>query len=417
MQQHISLFAAVFSFSQSIYGERCNHSFSVERLIAINLIQQAQAHSGRRFLAMESGQKNPREFVEEGIQHVQQNKVNAKNAFDLQCIENMDVVLNVLQSDEDFHFAATTVESSAKIYGFRVDNVHAETFKVRGLFETYEDAEGGPDKSARKVRQVPVGYMKAAHCKTANELNIPDFDAMDKVENVDPYFAQMTHQTEKGGDQGLLLNLMPSNPRAGVIFNGQVPLRVDESALDDELERQKMSSESTFFKQVSTMLKKVTTAEGVMAPQHYWYLRECAKEGVFGAENIPLEDESRSPPTSPGRASPSSPAHAQPELQWDSENPDAPWWSPADLADIQRELSVEDGPLDAEMPTGQALLDQSEEELAAKELESNAIVEQKVVNRAELMMGGGWLVGSGEMGSSPPNNDFFRHGVPDASGF
>ena len=39
-----------------------------------------------------------------------------------------------------------------------------------------------------------------------------------------------------------------------------------DGGLDDELERQKMSSESTFFKQVSAMLKKVTTAGGgVMA--------------------------------------------------------------------------------------------------------------------------------------------------------
>jgi chromatin segregation and condensation protein Rec8/ScpA/Scc1 (kleisin family) len=325
---------------------------------------------------MDSGQKkDPRDFVEEGIQHVQQNKVNAKNAFELQCIENMDVVLNALQSDEDFHFAATTIESSAKIYGFRVDNVHAETFKVRNLFDNYEDADAGPDKPSRKLRQVPVSMMKAAHCKTANELNIPDFDAMDKVENVDPFFAQMTHKTEKGGDQGLLLNLMPSDPRAGVIFNGQVPLHVDESSLDDELERQKMSSESRIFKQVSAMLKEVTTAKGVMAPYHYEYLRECAKEGVFGAEQI-----IRSPATSPGRRSQS--ALAGPEVPVDTEMPDVmPFVSPADLASIQMELSDDVDPLDAPIPDAQALLDQSEEELAVQELESMAIVEEKVVKK------------------------------------
>merc|ERR1719261_1765431 len=207
---------------------------------------------------MESAQKNPREIVEEGIHHVQQNKVTAKNAFDLQCIENMDVVLDVLQSDEDFHFAATTIESSAKIYGFRVDNVHAETCKVRGLFENYDDKDDSPDKPARKVRQVSVSATKAAHCKTAAELNLVDFDGMGKVEHVDPFFAQMTHQTEKGGDNGLLLNLMPPTKRAGVVFNGQVPMHVDGSALDAELESQKMSSESRTFKQVSAMLKEVT---------------------------------------------------------------------------------------------------------------------------------------------------------------
>merc|ERR1719281_880381 len=120
---------------------------------------------------------------------------------------------------------------------------------------------------------------------------------------------------------------MHSDPRAGVIFNGQVPLHVDESSLDDELERQKMSSESRIFRQVSAMLKEVTTAKGVMAPEHYEYLRECAKEGVFGAENIPT---GRTPPTSPGRRSPSvkteSPAAEV-----------APLVSSTDLANIQME--------------------------------------------------------------------------------
>merc|ERR1719327_1276023 len=176
--------------------------------------------------------------------------------------------------------------------------------------------------------------MKVAHCKTANELNM-GADAMDKLENVDPFFAQMTHKTEKGGDQGLLLNLMPANPRAGVIFNGQVPLHVDESSLDDELERQKMSSDSRVFKQVSAMLKEVTTAKGVMAPDHYEYLRECAKEGVFGAENIPTD---RTPPTSPGRRSPvkSEPGSATKEV--------APLVSAEDLANIHNELAFDDEP-------------------------------------------------------------------------
>jgi chromatin segregation and condensation protein Rec8/ScpA/Scc1 (kleisin family) len=326
---------------------------------------------------MESTQKNPRESVEQGIINVQQNKVNAKNAFEFDLIERMDDVLEEIRNDEDFHFAATTIESSAKIYGFRVDNVHAETFKVRNLFDTYDDtAEGaGDDKKARRVRQVPVAQMKAAHCKTATELNIPDFDAMDKVENVDPFFAQMTHKTEKGGDQGLLLNLMPSTHRAGVIFNGQVPMHVDGSALDGELDSLQMKSDSRVAKQVTALFKEVTSANTVMDPGHYEYLRDCAREGAFGAEQTP-----RSPATSPGRRSPIKNEPA--ESHMDSALPDvAPLVSPADLANIEMELAVEDEPYDAGFVNDQALLDQSEEELAAKELESMAIVEEKVVKK------------------------------------
>merc|ERR1719235_2157498 len=124
------------------------------------------------------------------------------------------------------------------------------------------------------------------------------------------------------------------------------------------------------------MLKEVTMEQAVMAPEHYEYLRYCAKEGVFGAKNIPSE--ARSPASSTGRKSQSALANAQPELEWDTENPEAPWWSPEDLAELEG-AAIEDETPDAEMLTGQALLDQREEELAAKEFESNHIVEEKVV--------------------------------------
>merc|ERR1719299_71957 len=106
-----------------------------------------------------------------------------------------------------------------------------------------------------------------------------------------------------------------------------------------------------------------------MDPGHYEYLRDCAREGAFGAEQTP-----RSPATSPGRRSPIKNEPA--ESHMDSALPDvAPLVSPADLANIEMELAVEDEPYDAGFVNDQALLDQSEEELAAKELESMAIVE------------------------------------------
>jgi len=69
-----------------------------------------------------------------------QNKINARNAFDIDTdfVSTISKFLERTQkrskrADESSWLrASASLDASAKIYGFRVDQVHTETYKVLG---------------------------------------------------------------------------------------------------------------------------------------------------------------------------------------------------------------------------------------------------------------------------------------------
>ena len=78
--------------------------------------------------------------ADKAVHLIFQNKINAKNAFDV----NTDFVNTISKYLESSHKkskrdaesswlrASASLDASAKIYGFRVDQVHTETYKVLG---------------------------------------------------------------------------------------------------------------------------------------------------------------------------------------------------------------------------------------------------------------------------------------------
>ena len=62
------------------------------------------------------------------------NKINAKNAFDVdtEFVESISALLKKSKSSKEDKWlrASASLDASAKIYGFRVDMVHTETYKV-----------------------------------------------------------------------------------------------------------------------------------------------------------------------------------------------------------------------------------------------------------------------------------------------
>lgn len=59
-------------------------------------------------------------------------KINSKNAFNLHLIDVMGSVLNKASEQTNFQAAGSTLDASAKIYAYRVDCVHQETYKIAG---------------------------------------------------------------------------------------------------------------------------------------------------------------------------------------------------------------------------------------------------------------------------------------------
>ncbi|CAF3800351.1 unnamed protein product [Rotaria sp. Silwood1] len=78
-----------------------------------------------------------------------QGKINIKNAFNIPLVERLPQILNVIALDDkdnhnlgpNFVKAGSVIDTSAKIYGFRVDALHTETQKLSGNILNTDEEE------------------------------------------------------------------------------------------------------------------------------------------------------------------------------------------------------------------------------------------------------------------------------------
>lgn len=81
---------------------------------------------------MISHKKVTLENTDKAVHLIYQNKINVKNAFDLDTdfFKNLGLIPD--QGEMSWLKASAGLDASAKIYGYRVDQVHQETYKVLG---------------------------------------------------------------------------------------------------------------------------------------------------------------------------------------------------------------------------------------------------------------------------------------------
>uniref|UniRef100_A0A8D9EWN7 Condensin complex subunit 2 n=1 Tax=Cacopsylla melanoneura TaxID=428564 RepID=A0A8D9EWN7_9HEMI len=73
-----------------------------------------------------------------------ENKINVKNAFDLQLIDYMTLMLKKKDSImNDFSIASTTLDASAKIYGCRVDSLFQNIVSIANSLSTNKQSGRG----------------------------------------------------------------------------------------------------------------------------------------------------------------------------------------------------------------------------------------------------------------------------------
>ena len=82
------------------------------------------------------------------IQLVSSGKVSAKNAFSLHLIDVMTEVLSSCNKESFFQMAGCTLDAGAKIYSFRVDNLHSDAYRVANVLGTNKrDDDLGNDEN------------------------------------------------------------------------------------------------------------------------------------------------------------------------------------------------------------------------------------------------------------------------------
>ncbi len=121
--------------------------------------------------------------------------------------------------------ASASLDVSAKIYGYRVDSVHSETFKFLGGLnrnkkeeeekeeKKEEEKENEDNKKENKIRRGQNTLET-----NINKLNLTKYDLETEV---DPLFSIMTSKFNESTAEGLLLNTIPLDDKLNYILESK----------------------------------------------------------------------------------------------------------------------------------------------------------------------------------------------------
>lgn len=146
-----------------------------------------------------------------------ENKITAKNAFSLHLIDCMEAMLKKKDSEmNNFQVASCTLDASAKIYAYRVDCVHADTYKIvggilrtadkkdkKGNLVEVDDQAGSPNDDEEVVVKKKRSRKKSTIEQNIKNINLSKFELEFMI---DPLFQKMRADFDEGGTGGLLLN-------------------------------------------------------------------------------------------------------------------------------------------------------------------------------------------------------------------
>ena len=173
-----------------------------------------------------------------------ENKITAHNTWGLPLIEHLD---DLIQEEgysgrrTNFQKASVTLDAGVKIYSYRVDSVHTETFKMLGGLGRAGIEEDGPGElgdggvghaspSKRKRRGGDL-HPESTLESSIEALNVKKFDLAFAV---DPLFHKTSAQFDAGGAHGLLLNNLSVYQGCNIVFDSMdIPDRAVDSRNHD----------------------------------------------------------------------------------------------------------------------------------------------------------------------------------------
>lgn len=170
-----------------------------------------------------------------------ENKITAQNTWGLPLIEHLPELVKEDQPGEtNFQKASVTLDAGVKIYSYRVDSVHTETFKILGGIgraqgPTNDDGEEegddtNPDGSSPTKRRRRHAELnpEATLEPSLEALNVKKFDLAFAV---DPLFHKTSAQFDEGGAKGLLLANLSVYRGCDIVFDSMdVPEQAGEAA-------------------------------------------------------------------------------------------------------------------------------------------------------------------------------------------
>ena len=165
--------------------------------------------------------------ADKAIELMRYNKINAKNAFDIN-VDFIESLSNILNKNEEaaWQKASASLDVSAKVYGYRVDSVHSETFQFLGGLNRNKKGEKEGKENPEEEKEVEEEKKNNAKVRRGqntletnlNKLNLTKYDLDTEV---DPLFSIMTSKFNEINANGLLLNTIPLDERLNYILESK----------------------------------------------------------------------------------------------------------------------------------------------------------------------------------------------------
>uniref|UniRef100_A0A0P5QB78 Condensin complex subunit 2 n=1 Tax=Daphnia magna TaxID=35525 RepID=A0A0P5QB78_9CRUS len=178
-----------------------------------NLASPATPADRRKSMGPATGMTNAAlvEHYSNCIKLSAENKINMKNAFNLQLIDCMSEMLRKKDPEmNNFQAASCTLDASTKIYAYRVDCVHIDTIKMAGgLGRTGSEgqeqegnaqmAEGQQDDATKAKKKTKKKNKKTIETNV-DHINMSKFDL---EYDVDPLFKKNSARFDEGRNGGV----------------------------------------------------------------------------------------------------------------------------------------------------------------------------------------------------------------------
>ena len=190
--------------------------------------------------------------------------------------------------------ASASLDATAKIYGFRVDSVHSETFKFLGGLnrnkkefnlnnDNNDDAQDG-DNGTKKKEKMRRGVNTLE--TNIYKLNLSKYDIDLEV---DPLFSVMTSKFNESSARGLLLNTIPLNENLNYILESKKEENEFSNSNFINLDEKDNKKDEIKTNDSETLSNELSEASGSQkAKDNLLLINYLTKKGYKNREIIPI---------------------------------------------------------------------------------------------------------------------------------
>eukprot|EP00742_Colponemidia_sp_Colp-10_P008083 GILJ01008725.1.p1 GENE.GILJ01008725.1~~GILJ01008725.1.p1 ORF type:complete len:700 (+),score=180.43 GILJ01008725.1:61-2160(+) len=249
------------------------------------------------------------ELYSNSMKLINENKINSKNAFEVRFLDHIDALVAATDDNDETNFqkASCTIEASAKIYGYRVDSVHTEAYKVLGGLSRADvreedtatgiasdddndvaDEDGENTNVQKKKKRAKKGAQGESSTleKNPDNLNLNKFDLEFEV---DPLFHKTSARFDEGGVKGLLLNSLRIDSELNWMLDSTHVAADDSTDLEEEVPQPVVCDTNMLLGKLKSYLKDFKSLYSMeISPELTLFKKQMAQQHAFSTDE-PIE--------------------------------------------------------------------------------------------------------------------------------